>query len=122
MDDVLVASDRNVAIVVRMCSVSFLTLSLLVLRASDRNVATHTKFRSRLLLAGSVLLHSVLDDEDVILDNSDVFVASKTHERNEEVISEFVPSSPESAPVSPVKKKVKREDDAYPLGEYSKER
>ena len=74
-----------------------------------------------------VLLRSVLDDEDVILDNSDVvFVASKTHERNEEVIvisdSEFVPSSPESALVSRVKKKVKREDDTYPLGEYSKER
>ena len=52
-------------------------------------------------------------------------MASKTHERNEEVIvisdSEFIPSSPESAPVSPVKKKVKREDDAYPLGEYSNE-
>lgn len=68
----------------------------------------------------------MLDDEDVVLDNGDVFVASKTHERNEEVIvisdSEFVPSSPEFASVSPVKKKVKREDDAYPLGEYSKER
>ena len=69
----------------------------------------------------------VLDDEDVVSDDGDVvFVASKTHERNEEVIvisdSEFVPSSPESASVSPVKKKVKREDDAYPLGEYSKER
>ena len=68
----------------------------------------------------------VLDNEDVVLDDGDVFVASKTHERNEEVIvisdSEFVPSSPESVPLSPVKKKVKWEDDAYPLGEYSKER
>ena len=68
----------------------------------------------------------VLDNEDVVSDDGDVvFVASKTHERNEEVIvisdSEFIPSSPESAPVSPVKKKVKRDDDTYPLGEYSNE-
>ena len=53
----------------------------------------------------------VLDNKDVVLDDGDVFVASKTHERNEEVIvisdSEFVPSSPESVPLSPVKKKVK---------------
>ena len=61
-------------------------------------------------------MDDMLDDEDVVLDDGDVFVASKTHERDEEVIvisdSEFVPSSPESASVSPVKKKVKREDDA----------
>ena len=61
-------------------------------------------------------MDDMLDDEDVVFDDGDVFVASKTHERDEEVIvisdSEFVPSSPESASVSPVKKKVKREDDA----------
>ena len=48
-------------------------------------------------------MDDMLDDEDVVLDDGDVFVASKTHERDEEVIvisdSEFVPSSPESASV-----------------------
>ena len=63
----------------------------------------------------------VLDDINVVLDDGDTLVVSKTREKTEEVIvisdSESVP---ESAPVSPVKKKVKQ-DDAYPLGEYSKE-
>ena len=55
----------------------------------------------------------MLDDKNFVLDDGDVFVASKTREKSEEVIvisdSESVP---ESAGVSPVKKKVKREDDA----------
>ena len=57
----------------------------------------------------------VLDNINVVLDDGDVFVVSKTRKKTEEVIvisdSESVP---ESAPVSPVKKKVKWEDDAYP--------
>ena len=61
----------------------------------------------------------VLDDENVVFDDGDVvFVASKTRE---EVIVISDSESVESAPVSPVKKKVKREDDAHPLGEHSKE-
>ena len=50
----------------------------------------------------------VLDDKNVVLDDSDVFVASKTRGKEKEVI---VISDSESV----VKKKVKREDDAYPL-------
>ena len=46
----------------------------------------------------------VLDDKNVIFDDSDVFVASKTCE---EVIVISESESVESAPVSPVKKKVK---------------
>ena len=60
----------------------------------------------------------VLDDESVVFDDGDVVcVASKTRE---EVIVIPDSESIESAPVSPVKKKVKR-DDAHPLGEHSKE-
>ena len=50
----------------------------------------------------------MLDDKNVVLDDSDVFVASKTRGKEKEVI---VISDSESV----VKKKVKREDDAYPL-------
>ena len=46
----------------------------------------------------------VLDDKNVVFDDSDVFVASKTCE---EVIVISESESVESAPVSPVKKKVK---------------
>ena len=61
----------------------------------------------------------VLDDKNVILDDGDIaFMASKTRDKTEEVIViSDSKSVPESAPVSPVKKKVKREDGTYPLGE-----